>query len=393
MNAFGSPPVTTASAAQATATTQRAVAHSYLRPGSRRGGGVEWPSFTIGGIELAPGTRRTIELPVGVLANHIPVTLPVHVVHGRKPGPAVFLSAAIHGDEIVGVEIVRRVLRARGLSRLRGTLLAIPIVNAFGFLSRSRYLPDRRDLNRCFPGSEDGSLGAQLAHLFMREIVHRCQYGIDLHSAAIHRSNLPQLRADFSDLEMRRLARAFGVPVIVHATLRDGSLRQAACDAGVKVLLFEAGEALRFHTLAIRVGERGVLRVLHRLGMIGRRLNIDPLTRPVQASSSYWVRAPIGGVFRHKRRLGDTVTAGQPLGVVSDPFGEVTVKVSARDGGLIIGQSVLPVINRGDALFHIARVTKVDFDAKGVSFEALQQSLDRDPLLDMGTPLIEGAGK
>lgn len=339
-------------------------------------------AFHIGGIDIAAGTRRTVELPVSVLANHLPVSLPVHVIHGTRAGPVVFVSAAIHGDEIIGVEVVRRLLRQPALKRLGGTLLAIPVVNSFGFLSGSRYLPDRRDLNRCFPGSEGGSLGSQLAHIFMSEIVRRSQYGIDLHSAAIHRDNLPQLRADFSDKETRRLGRVFGTPAMIHANYRDGSLRQAARDAGVKLLLFEGGEALRFNELAVRVAERGVMRVLHELGMIRRRLNVAPPQRPVHALSSYWVRAPIGGVLRHHVALGDRVQPGATLGLVSDTFGDVETPVMARDGGLVIGQTRLPVVNRGDALFHVARYSDTDYDSEGVSFAALAQSLDDDPLLD-----------
>ncbi|HET6603746.1 MAG TPA: succinylglutamate desuccinylase/aspartoacylase family protein [Xanthomonadaceae bacterium] len=336
--------------------------------------------FQIGGERVPPGARRTVDLPVALLANHVPVTLPVQVVHGRRNGPTVFLSAAIHGDEILGVEIVRRVLAAPALARLAGTLLAVPIVNAFGFIQHSRYLPDRRDLNRCFPGSANGSLGAQLANLFMTEIVRPSQYGIDLHSAAIHRSNLPQIRADLGDAETRELAIAFGAPVVLHADVRDGSLRQAARDAGTKVLLYEAGEALRFDALAIRAGVRGVLRVLHWLGMVRRKLSADTGATPVQAGSSYWVRAPIGGILRPDWQPGDTVERGQRLAVVADPFGEVEVDVCARDGGLVIGETRLPVVNRGDALVHLARPAEAG--AGPVSVRALAEDLDADPLLD-----------
>ena len=143
------------------------------------------PDFQIGGETIAPGTRRTVDLPVSVLSDHTPVTMSVHVVHGRRPGPVLFVSAAVHGDEVIGVEIARRVLRAPQLDTLRGTLMVIPIVNTFGFLNNSRYMPDRRDLNRVFPGSESGSLASRLAHLFMTEVVNRAEFGIDLHSAAI----------------------------------------------------------------------------------------------------------------------------------------------------------------------------------------------------------------
>ncbi len=336
-------------------------------------------AFEFGGQQLQPGERRTIELPMSVLSNHVPVTLPVHVVHGRRSGPTLFLSAAIHGDEITGVEVVRRVLKVAALKRMAGTLLAVPIVNAFGFIGHSRYLPDRRDLNRVFPGSSQGSLASQLAHLFMTEVVRRSQYGIDLHSAAIHRSNLPQIRADLSDPATLELARIFAAPVVVHANLRDGSLRQAAREAGVVVLLYEAGEALRFHEIAIRTGVRGVLRVMSHLGML-RRSPLKDIALPPRALSSYWVRAPIGGILQGRLRLGTAIADAERLGVITDPFGEVVEPIHARRGGLVIGMSKLPIVNRGDALYHIAQLARGgDYS---VSVSELEQELESDPVLD-----------
>lgn len=163
-------------------------------------------AFELGGAQVPPGTRRTIDLPVSSLSDHTPVSMAVHVVNGRKPGPVMFVSAAIHGDEVTGVEIVRRLLRTPSLERMAGTLLAVPIVNTFGFLNHSRYLPDRRDLNRCFPGSAEGSLGARLAHIFLSQIVARSDFGIDLHSAAVQRSNLPQIRLTPGNARLEHLA-------------------------------------------------------------------------------------------------------------------------------------------------------------------------------------------
>ena len=180
----------------------------------------------IAGFSVEPGRRGTVDLPLPQLYTHTPLTMPVHVVHGRRPGPCLFVSAAIHGDELNGVEIIRRVLGRPALSRLRGTLLAVPIVNVYGVIHHSRYLPDRRDLNRSFPGSERGSLASRLAHVFMTEIVARCEYGIDLHTAAYHRCNLPQIRADLGDERTAELAHAFAAPVVLDSRVRDGSLRE-----------------------------------------------------------------------------------------------------------------------------------------------------------------------
>ncbi|MFC5526362.1 succinylglutamate desuccinylase/aspartoacylase family protein [Rhodanobacter ginsengisoli] len=338
-------------------------------------------AFEIGDRSIPAGTRRTVELPVSLLANHVPVNLPVHVIHGARPGPVIFLSAAVHGDEIIGVEIIRRVLRSPSLNRLAGTLLAIPIVNVYGFLNQSRYLPDRRDLNRCFPGSERGSLAAQLANLFLNEVVRRCEFGIDLHSAALHRMNLPQIRASRSRSEhLSALARAFGAPITLSAPPREGSLRAAAEAIGVETLIYEAGEALRFDELPVRAGVRGILGVLQYLHMLPSRPVSGKRRLPLEALESHWVRAPRGGLFRAFKTIGVAVEKGDLLGIVSDPFGDVDVEVLASTKGLVIGRSNLPIVNKGDALLHVAHLRDPGGAEEHVG--EVHDSLGSDPLLD-----------
>jgi len=345
----------------------------------------ETATFEINGRVIAPGERATVDLPVARLYTHAPIAMPVHVVRSRKSGPTLFVSAAIHGDELNGVEIIRRLLRARAMRRLRGTVVAIPIVNIHGFIDRSRYLPDRRDLNRSFPGSDHGSLAARLAHLFMTEIVERCTHGIDLHTGAIHRSNLPQIRANVDDPETDRLARCFDVPVVLNDTLRDGSLRQAAAERGIPMLLYEAGEALRFDETSIRAGVRGIINVMRALEMLPPARSRRHAGGPVVARASNWVRAPISGVFRAEIPLGARVARNGLLGVVSDPFGECEAEVTSPHDGIIIGRSNLPLANEGDALFNVARFTAVDDAAARV--EAFQETyLPEDP----AAPLVNG---
>lgn len=310
--------------------------------------------FEIGGRTVAPGTAALIELPVAKLYTSAPVTLPVRVLHGREPGPTLFVSAALHGDEIIGVEIIRRLLLQRGLRRLRGTLLAVPVVNTLAFLHQSRYLPDRRDLNRSFPGSVKGSLAARLAHLFLKEIVGRAQYGVDLHTGALHRPNLPHIRGDLANPQTLRLAQAFGVPLLLNSAPTAGTLRAYTTAHDIPVLLYEAGEALRFDELAIRTGVRGVLRMLSAVGMLpdGRPAR---LPEPVVARSSSWVRAAASGVLRAQVALGEEVRKDQVLGLVGDPFGGAETAVRADAHGIVIGRTALPLVHEGDALFHLAR--------------------------------------
>ncbi|MEO1139853.1 MAG: succinylglutamate desuccinylase/aspartoacylase family protein [Pseudomonadota bacterium] len=338
---------------------------------------VKREAFEIGGHSVAAGTRVTVDVPVSTLSDHTPVNLAVHVIHGKRPGPVLFVSAAVHGDEVIGVEIVRRLLRAKPLNGLAGTLLAVPIVNSFGFHNHSRYLPDRRDLNRCFPGGSEGSMASRLAHIFMEEVVRRSDVGIDLHSAAVHRTNLPQIRLTPGNARLRRLGDAFGAPVMMTSKLREGSLRMAAEADGVDVLLYEGGEGLRFDELAARSGVSGVLRVMHSLGMIGAKGVPKSRSTPVLASASHWYRAPVGGVFRGYVAIGDAVEAGTVLGAVSDPLGEEDHEVICEDQGIVIGRSNMPAVYEGEALFHVAETPRAETAANGVAAQ-----LEAAPLYD-----------
>ena len=314
-------------------------------------------SFPIGSVRIRAGSTRRLELPVTRLVTGAEVSLPVQVLHGREEGPTVWVSAAIHGDEVVGVEVIRQVVSGLDARTLRGTLITVPIVNIMGFTAGDRYLPDRRDLNRSFPGSARGSLAARIAHLLMREVVDRCDAGIDLHTGSDRRSNLPQIRADLDDPRTRELARAFGAPVIVHAELRDGSLRHAAAAQGATMLLYEGGENSRFDEYAIDPAVAGVRRVLAALDMVDA--DPDDTREPsLECRSSGWVRARRTGILHTEVHLGDRVTQGQRLGALVDSFGTTLRLVRADRTGVVIGRSEAPLVNSGDAVVHIADVAQ-----------------------------------
>lgn len=313
-------------------------------------------SFAIGGVRVRAGTSRSVELPLTRLVTGGDVSIPVQVVHGREDGPAVWLDAAIHGDEVLGVEIIRQVVGRLSAKTLIGTVVAVPVVNVLGFLSGDRYLPDRRDLNRSFPGSARGSLASRIAHLFMTEVVAKCTVGIDLHTAADRRVNLPQVRADLDDPETRRLALAFGAPVALHASLRDGSLRQAAAAAGARVLVYEAGEAMRFDEESIEAGVAGALRVLAALGMLAEEEQPEEAPATMASRSSAWVRARGSGILQLDCRLGDLVEEGRRLGGISDTLGRRVRLVHADRAGVVVGINRAPLVNVGDAVVHIASI-------------------------------------
>ncbi len=288
------------------------------------------------------------------------MSTPVLVVNGADPGPTMCLTAAVHGDELNGIEIVRRVIRELDAKSLKGAVIAVPIVNPLGFIMESRYLPDRRDLNRSFPGSRRGSTASRLAHLFMDQIVDQCSVGIDLHTASNHRTNYPQIRADLDEPTTLKLVRSFGAPFSIHAPPRRGSLRQAATRRGATVLTYEGGEAHRFNGRAIEAGVTGVLRTLRRLGMIESRLPRARPTRLIRRTS--WVRARRGGLADLLVKLGEAVEKGQPVAAISDAFGIRPTLVKASETGWVIARTKRPLVHSGDALFHIAAETGPDKD-------------------------------
>lgn len=309
--------------------------------------------ITVGGVTVAAGRRRNIEIPVAKLPTDTSLSLPVAVINGLRPGPKVWLNAAIHGDELNGVEIIRQLLPQLRPRELSGTIIAVPIVNVFGFVTATRYLPDRRDLNRSFPGSSRGSLSSRLARLFMTEVVSRCDYGIDYHTGSDHRTNLPQLRVDLTVRDTWRLARAFGTAVVIHAPIRDGSLRSVCTQRGIPLLVFEGGEANRFNEGAIRVGVEGTLRVLAELGM---RPPSEPPheVMPLFVRRTRWERARRSGIVRIDVYPGQLVQRGDAIGVIADALGASTRPVRAPITGVVLGYTRNPIVSQGDALVHLA---------------------------------------
>jgi uncharacterized protein len=342
----------------------------------------------IAGVTVKAGSRQSIDIPLPSFYTHSSVNMPVHVVHGRNAGPVLLVSAALHGDEINGVEIIRRLLAHKSINRIRGTLIAIPVVNVYGFVSKSRYLPDRRDLNRSFPGSEKGSMASRLAHVLMTQILPHCDHIIDLHTGAVNRENLPQIRAKLrGDSELKKLARAFGVPVILNAEFLEGSFRAAAKEMGIGVLLYEAGEALRFDEVAIRAGLRGVLQVMAELGM-RRKSTRKQRVMSMIANRTRWVRAAQSGILRSLVATGMKVEEGDLLAYINNPLGEHTEELISPVSGIVIGKTNLPLVFAGEALFNIAGYDEIDQIAENI--DAYQDDLDpnTDEMLSDEPPLV-----
>jgi uncharacterized protein len=333
-----------------------------------------WGDFQLGGHSIAPGHHALVDLPVASLLSHAPVKLTARVWRGKRPGPCLMVTACLHGDEVCGAEVVRRVMMAPALKRLRGTLIAVPVMNMTSFMAGTRYLPDRRDLNRLFPGAAAGSLGARLAKVMTGELLPLVDAVIDMHSGAVNRGNLPQVRVTSNDRASMELAKAFNPPAILVSSTREGSFREACRVAGKPVVLYESGEALRLDAATIRFGMQGVFSVMRHLEMLPPRKKGEVRKTPtVVCRRSAWDRAPLGGLFTPLVGLGKAVNEGDMLGFVGDPFGPREVPVTASLSGFVIGRSNEGLVGEGDALFHIAMTSDPTEAEEGIveSGEAL----------------------
>lgn len=300
---------------------------------------------------IQPGENKEVNMNMYRLPTRTIMEIPVHVFRSVHEGPVVLLSAGMHGDEINGIEIIRQLLRSGHLSNLKkGSILAMPIINIISFLNHSRDLPDGKDLNRCFPGTQSGSLGSRIAYDMMNEIVPLIDLGVDFHTGGARINNYPQIRCVFRDNRNLELAKMFGSPFILNADYREKSFRLEASRKGKPVLVYEAGESMRFNEKAITEGVNGCLRLMKNLGMIDLELDPGP---SLILNDTTWVRADISGMFRTTKKYGSHIKKNEIIGSISDPYGEIETTLKAPETGYIIGINNKPVINEGDALIHV----------------------------------------
>jgi predicted deacylase len=316
--------------------------------------------LSFAGSSVAPGETAELRLKVAESYAAEPVTVPVTVVRG-SPGPTLFVTATVHGDELNGVGILRGLLNDADFSGLKGTLIAVPVVNVPGFLNQDRRLPDRRDLNRSFPGSRKGSLTARLADVLFREVIRKSDFGLDLHTAGGERTNYPQIRADLSNPAVVELAGAFGCPLIVDGAGPEGSLRRTAVAAGVPTIVYEAGSARRLERPFIEVGIQGVLNVLRSLRMLPGEPASPPLRLWIERTR--WIRSRKGGILDLRVELGQPLSRGQEVSVNSNPFGRGRSSLKSPHAGVVLGLTRLPLVHPGDAVCNVARLDPQEMDA------------------------------
>ncbi len=327
-----------------------------------------------GGKTVAPGEGQAVQITVSESYSGARVRLPVFIWRGRRDGPTVFVTAAVHGDEINGTGAIRYILTHHPFEVAAGTLVLVPVVNLLGFEQHARYLPDRRDLNRCFPGDADGPLAKRMAHAFFEQVVRRCDFGLDLHTAAVRRTNFPNVRADMKNERLAALARAFGAELIVSSRGPEGSLRRSATKAGVPTLILEAGEVWKVQPGVVEYAVRGVANCLQHLGMVDGTPT-DPPFR-VETDSTKWVRAKFGGFLRFHVAPGQIVSAGEPLATNAKLTGEEQNILRAPRDGIILGMTTLPSVAPGDPVCHLA------FPKRGVlrKIERAVEQLDQPSL-------------
>lgn len=307
-------------------------------------------SFSINGNIVLPGESKYIDLRIARLPTHTVIDLPIYVSRSEHEGHTLLLTAGLHGDEINGVEIVRRLIAEKLAQPEIGTIIAVPIVNIYGFLQQARYLPDGKDLNRSFPGNKNGSLASRVAYAIVNHILPKIDFGIDFHTGGASKDNHPQIRCVLSNPTNMRLAEAFAPPYILNSNFINKSFRKAAHRRKKSIIVYEAGESLRFDDYAIQEGINGTLRLMKNLGM--RSEAPEPHSSLVLLKS-IWVRAKVSGLFRTHLKPGDSVNKGQIIGSLTDPFGESQLDITSNVSGYVVGLNHMPVVNAGDAIIHI----------------------------------------
>lgn len=309
-----------------------------------------------GKTRIAPGESADVSITISESYAGMDIKIPVHVRRAKKDGPVVFVTAAVHGDEINGTGAIRQLITDCEFELTCGTLVLVPVVNLLGFERHSRYLPDRRDLNRSFPGSSTGSLASRLAHAIYTQVIKRCDYGIDLHTAAVRRTNFPNVRANLKDQVLADFAHAFGTEMILGSRAPKGSLRRAACDAGCPTLILEAGEVWKVEPTVVEYALRGVQNCLIHLGMVEGKIS-KPAYRIV-ANKTQWVRAQHGGFLSFHVGPGGIIKKDDPIATNTSLLGHEHNTITAPRDGVVLGMTTLPSVAPGDPICHLAYVKK-----------------------------------
>lgn len=326
---------------------------------------------------IHPGETLSLALPLPEIFSCAPLYMPIKVVHGKKPGPCLLVTAAMHGNELNGTEIINRLFNLKHIQRLAGTLILVPVLNVYGLINRTRYLPGGIDLNRCFPGSQSGTHASRMAHIFVEEIFKLADFCIDLQTGYINYSNFPQIYINEEDDKAKALAESFNAPVISNIPVEDGMLSTYARRQSVPFLMYEAGEAMRFDDHAIQVGLKGINNVMRNLQMLPERQAKNVKLKSFNAQKNIWVRASTSGISHTTYKLGQHIKKGETLCAINDPFGAADpVIIKSPEEGVIVGKNNLPLVHEGEGLFQLAVFQKMAHAATHLE-EWKEKSMER----------------
>ena len=317
--------------------------------------------FRIGSETIRAGERASLAIPLPQQFSCVPVYMPIKVIHGKKPGPCILITAAMCGDEVIGTEIVNRLYQHSALKHVHGTIVLVPAVNVYGVMNRTRFLPSGELLDEHFPGSEHGTLAGRICHLVDTMLFGQADYAIDLKTGSVNQTNLPQVFAALDDEQCAELAKAFLVPVVSDVVIQPGSYRALADQHDTPLLVYEAGEAMRSDEHAIKVGVRGIINVMRLLNVLKEAPSFPKKLQQFTAHNSSWVRAPSSGMAYVKRRLGDQVDKGDLLAIIDDPFSDgIKQMIVAPHDGVVVSRNTLPLVHEGDTLVQVAAFKHMD---------------------------------
>jgi len=343
------------------------------------------PHFKIAGQTVARGDSKDIHLDISETYTGDKIRMPLRVIRSKRTGPCIFVTAAIHGDEINGTGIIHDLLFGEQIKIKKGTLILAPVVNVFGFEAHERYLPDRRDLNRCFPGSPTGSLASRIANTLMTELVDKCDYGIDLHTAAFQRTNYPNVRADLSNPDTRRLASAFGCALIADGKGPIGSFRRESTKRGCPTIILEAGEPWKIEPSVLQIGIQGIKNVLIEFSMLAGEIQKPPYQANIRKST--WLRAAVGGILKFHVSPGDFVDQGQSIATNYGILGAEQNILNSPTSGIVLSATTMPAVKPGEPVCHIAVVPPRQLALYRKQRRIAKDSPHRQAQVDLATSL------
>ena len=303
---------------------------------------------------IQPGEKANLALQMPDLYSCAPLYMPIKVIHGKNAGPCLLVFSTIDGNEMNGLEIVNRLIESLDGNSINGTIIAVPVMNIYGLTHFPKTMPSGNDLSECFPGKPDGNFGERIAHIFTHELIKKADYCIELDTGALNHNILPQVYCNFDNQKTKQLAKAFQAPVITNVSIEGNNFRQTTESLNIPLLVYQAGEAMRFDENAITLGVNGTINIMRSIDLLPKEEPIAEFS-PVFSQDEGWIVSHRFGILRTYVELGQTIKKGEKLGTISDPFSaDKGEHVKAPKEGIIVGINTTPLIHEGLSIFKIA---------------------------------------